>query len=313
MDPTRATANCGNGRRGTKPKVVVTVPVDRRLFANPFADPAHKKLGSFGCADADSVNDDYLFRARVHRSRVDVLHELEVGTRPVHAEERDANVILRSVSDCLRRAPHRLVARDAIGLKLDLADRCLNHRCSQAKSNEFFNIAECRSRKAPNLRVLQIRLQDQRDGFTVFFRHLGEARFDPSNTQFIELLCNLEFLLRTEDDPDRLLPVTQSRVIETHRPRAIEAPTDVRARVQLAGPHLTGEIIHRGVPCSSLLSCGAFLPYACSHEITGLRRMPICSISHSITSPGLRNHAFGSALNAATPETVPVDTTSPAL
>jgi hypothetical protein len=41
--------------------------------------------------------------------------------------------------------------------------------------------------------------------------------------------------------------------------------------------------------------------------------MPIFSISHSITSPGFRYSDFGSPLNAATPETVPVETTSPAL
>src|SRR5690242_14340023 len=53
-------------------------------------------------------------------------------------------------------------------------------------------------------------------------------------------------------------------------------------------------------------------PYP-THATTGFRNMPICSISHSITSPGCRYHACGSLLNAATPETVPVDTTSPAL
>ena len=58
---------------------------------------------------------------------------------------------------------------------------------------------------------------------------------------------------------------------------------------------------------------GGGSPYASSHEITGLRSTPIPSISHSITSPGLRYQAFGSSQKAATPETVPVETTSPAL
>src|SRR5258708_31042582 len=64
---------------------------------------------------------------------------------------------------------------------------------------------------------------------------------------------------------------------------------------------------------SCVASAVAFRPYAFSHEITGFRSTPIFSISHSITSPGFRYHAFGSPENAATPDTVPVETTSPAL
>src|SRR4029077_11823959 len=48
------------------------------------------------------------------------------------------------------------------------------------------------------------------------------------------------------------------------------------------------------------------------YETTGFRNTPIFSISHSTTSPGFRYNDFGSPLNAATPETVPVDSTSPA-
>ena len=40
---------------------------------------------------------------------------------------------------------------------------------------------------------------------------------------------------------------------------------------------------------------------------------PIPSMSHSITSPGFKYQACGSPLKAATPETVPVESTSPAL
>src|SRR6266576_2560716 len=64
---------------------------------------------------------------------------------------------------------------------------------------------------------------------------------------------------------------------------------------------------------SRVASAVAFCPYAFSHEITGFRSTPIFSISHSITSPGFRYHAFGSPEHAATPDTVPVATTSPAL
>src|ERR1039457_2843586 len=64
---------------------------------------------------------------------------------------------------------------------------------------------------------------------------------------------------------------------------------------------------------SWVASAAGFRPYAFSQEMTGFRSTPIFSISHSITSPGFRYQAFGSPENAATPDTVPVETTSPAL
>jgi hypothetical protein len=58
---------------------------------------------------------------------------------------------------------------------------------------------------------------------------------------------------------------------------------------------------------------GAGSPYASCHETIGFRRTPMRSISASITSPGLRYSDSASSLNPATPETVPVESTSPAL
>src|SRR5207237_1252329 len=58
---------------------------------------------------------------------------------------------------------------------------------------------------------------------------------------------------------------------------------------------------------------GAGTPCASCQEMTGLRNTPIRSISASITSPGLRYHTAGSSLKPATPETVPSESTSPAL
>src|SRR5207248_9029325 len=57
---------------------------------------------------------------------------------------------------------------------------------------------------------------------------------------------------------------------------------------------------------------GAGSPCASSQDTTGLRRTPIFSISASITSPGCRYSAAASSENPATPDTVPVDSTSPA-
>src|SRR2546425_13164674 len=74
---------------------------------------------------------------------------------------------------------------------------------------------------------------------------------------------------------------------------------------------LCGENFYFAVSC--VANAAGLWPYASSQEITRFRRTPMFSISHSITSPTFRYQALGSPLNAATPETVPVETTSPAL
>ena len=57
---------------------------------------------------------------------------------------------------------------------------------------------------------------------------------------------------------------------------------------------------------------GAGSPCVSCQETTGLRSTPMRSISHSITSPGLRYSDAASGENPATPATVPVESTSPA-
>ena len=57
----------------------------------------------------------------------------------------------------------------------------------------------------------------------------------------------------------------------------------------------------------------SYEPWASSHEMMGLRSTPIRSISASMTSPGLRYRDSASSLKPATPDTVPVERTSPAL
>ena len=64
--------------------------------------------------------------------------------------------------------------------------------------------------------------------------------------------------------------------------------------------------------CSPAHAVTDFPPCNSLYDTTGFRSTPIFSISHSTTSPGFRYSDFGSSLNAATPETVPVERTSPA-
>ena len=135
------------------------------------------------------------------------LKKLEVGARTIHPKEGNANTVFRSVADGVGGTPNRLIARNAVSLQLDLADGHFNHCGLQSEAEQLFHIPTSCAGKAPNLGVFQARLQDQRDGFPVFLRHLGKPCFDATHAEFVQFLGDFEFLLRTENDADRLLAV----------------------------------------------------------------------------------------------------------
>src|SRR4029450_10780591 len=64
-------------------------------------------------------------------------------------------------------------------------------------------------------------------------------------------------------------------------------------------------------PDYHLTRSGGGSPCASCQPITGFRRKPILSISASITAPGFRKSDAASSEKPATPETVPVESTSP--
>ena len=108
--------------------------------------------------------------------------------------------------------------------------------------------------------MLQPRAQNQRNRLGVFGGNLRKARFDATDSQFVELPGDLQLLLRTEDDADGLLAVAKSSVVETDGSRAIEFRTHIRPRIEFAGPDLSRERAHRVAPCDSVASAGDFVP-----------------------------------------------------
>ena len=116
LHPGRAGLDGGDRRRGAEAEVVVAVPVDRDLAAEPvdrLADEVRRRLGR---RDPDRVDDDDLLRARLDRGLVGAAVEVEVGPRRVDAEERDldpgaggerdrARGSARASSRARRRAP----------------------------------------------------------------------------------------------------------------------------------------------------------------------------------------------------------------
>src|SRR5205823_4190789 len=164
------------------------------------------------------------------------------------------------------------------------------------------------AREAPRLRA-QPGVADQLDCPPVLLGHAREADLDAIDAEPVEQPRDLQLLLGCQDDADGLLTVAQRRVVKTD-PLAGALAHDVV--VDRPRPDL-GAVDHVAVASTHCTFGGAGSPCASSHEITGLRRTPMRSISASMTSPALRYSDAASSLKPATPDTVPVETTSPAL
>ena len=143
------------------------------------------------------------------RRGINLHQEVEVGAGAIDAEKRDANSVLTGIFHSVAGAAYRFVAVDAVGLQLDLAGRHFDDRRLQAETHQFLDIAASSTREAPDLGVLQPGLQDERNGFAIFGGHLGESGFDAADAKLVQLLGDLQLLLRAEDDADGLLAVAQ--------------------------------------------------------------------------------------------------------
>ena len=115
--------------------------------------------------------------------------------------------------------------------------------------------------------------------------------------------------LAREDDCVVALHAPEVRQIEDVVGRARDDRVEFPLRHQ---PADTVELRVVPLPAHQRTRAGAGSPCASCHDTTGFRSTPIRSISASITSPGFRYSDAASSLNPATPETVPVDSTSPA-
>ena len=89
-------------------------------------------------------------------------------------------------------------------------------------------------------------------GNGIFGRNLREARFDTTDAELVELLCDLQLLLRTEDDSDRLLAVAKCRVVEANGSRAIENRTHVRPRISSLVQTFPAEVLIGQLPAYRL-------------------------------------------------------------
>src|SRR6185436_15435575 len=125
---------------------------------------------------------------------------------------------------------------------------------------------------------------------------------------------------RLECDQDRLPRAREDhRLVALHPPKVrqvedvVGSPNDEGVEL-LVGHQRTDALELRVVslPPHQRTRSGAGSPCASCQETTGFRSTPIRSISASITSPGFRYSDAASGENPATPDTVPVDTTSPA-
>ena len=77
----------------------MAVVVDGDVRAKSVAHVTDKVRDGLRRRDSERVDDDDLSRSSLHRCSIDVVEVGEVGTGPVHTEERDTNARLGCVSD----------------------------------------------------------------------------------------------------------------------------------------------------------------------------------------------------------------------
>ena len=228
VDPSRAGAH-GSDRGGRcEPEVVVAVevhgqPVD---VLQRRADEIGHRLRR---GDPERVDDGDLLRAGLDGGLVHLPIEVRLGARRVDAEERCADPVRVGEAHRARDPLEHLLARDADRLELEVGDRRLDHRGLHAELDEQLEVGRHGAGEAPDL-GRESGARDQLDGPPVVLRHAREPRLDPLDPEPVEQPRDLELLLRREDDPDRLLPVPERRVVEA------DATADRVAVVQRAGP-----------------------------------------------------------------------------
>src|SRR5262249_10397519 len=104
------------------------------------------------------------------------------------------------------------------------------------------------ARKAPDFRA-QICREDAPDGLRVFFRNTGKARFNSSNSEFVELARDFELVLGGKADAGRLLAVAKRRVVKTNGLAAVESLLNDIHIVERGGPNLIClDVVHARSP-----------------------------------------------------------------
>ena len=230
----------------------------------PFDRPPHELRDGLGARDPERVDRDDLLRPGLDRGLVDLLVEVRLGARRVHAEERDGDPVAARERDGLGDPLQHRRARDAERLQLPIRDRRLDHRGGDAKLDERLHVGRDRAREAPDLGV-QPGGRDQLDGAPVVVGHAREARLDAVHAERVEQAGDLELPLRVEYDADGLLPIAERRVVEA------DAPADPMRIVDRSGPD---QVLHRTTPSGNGDSFSG--PFGVIRKLSSRRRPPPC-------------------------------------
>ena len=140
VDPRCPRLHRRDRRRGREAEVVVPVPVDGNVAADPVPDLADEKRRRLGRRDPQRVDDDDFGRARLHRRLVSLPQEADLGAARVHAEVRDADALLDGIRDRAADPLEHRLPGDPERRELGIRDGALDHRSLETELDERFDI-----------------------------------------------------------------------------------------------------------------------------------------------------------------------------
>ena len=214
LHPRRARLH-GRDRSGrAEPEVVVPVPVDGNLPAEPVDGLPDEVRGRLRRRDPDRVDDDDLLRRRPRRP----CRRPAGRTRGRRATSRRRRTRprsrRRSANETALRIRSSIASRETpSAVELPVRDRALDHRGRDAELDERLHVGLDGAGEAPDLGA-QAGADDELDRAPVVVGDAREARLDPIDAGGIERARDLELVLRHEHDADGLLAIAQRRVVE---------------------------------------------------------------------------------------------------
>src|SRR3954451_8547163 len=229
LDPARARTCGGDGGGGCEAEVVVTVEMHPMVAADPLVCRSDELQDRLGCCDPKRVDHVDLGSAGLDGRLVDRLEVGGVRTRPVDAEERHADALLRGERDGPDDALEHRLAVDAERSELQVGDRRLDHARADTELDERLHVSLDSAREPPDLRG-QAGVTYQLDRAPVIGGHAWKAGFDPLDPELVQAACELQLVFRREYDADRLLAVAERCVVEA------DLRVESMAFVDLAGP-----------------------------------------------------------------------------
>ena len=149
---------------------------------------------------------------------IDLLRKSRSARVPSTPKNATRMPFCAAIADGVVARANRFVAGNAVGLQLDIAGGNFDHGGLQSQPHQLFHVAASGARESPYFGVLQTCAA----GSARWLRRLpaklsgnpASIRPTPSSSSFLR---DLELLLRTEDDADRLLAVAQRGVVEANR------------------------------------------------------------------------------------------------